>query len=356
MRLRQQRFRRRGIQPDDAPFMPINLDKKSLPPYLRRKKIVVQGESIREIDAVGDGRKNTIYAVVTSRQRLIVKQAHSRVQQTKERIYLDRKRIVHEMACIGVLAEIVPPDFVPSPVLLDRSNFILVTTAPAREALLWENELLRGRVDLQIAAQCGELLATVHSDTANSRDLRETFKDTKPFEQLRVAPAYGRIGEAFPEYRKVIEDQSKELLKSARVMVLGDLRPRNVWVNKGSIYLIDFATAHFGHPAFDLAFYCRDLCLKAIVNSPQKAAYLEAINVFWLSYFVVARYAGRPKVERSGVRNFGCLLLASALNPPPDMDPPTCDLTRRIAQSLLVTELEKIEDITEFINRTLIDG
>ena len=175
-----------------------------------------------------------------------------------------------------------------------------MTTGPAREALLWENELQRGRVDLQIAAQCGELLATVHSDTANSRDLRETFKNTKPFEQLRVAPAYGRIGEAFPEYRKVIEDQSKELLKSARVMVLGDLRPRNVWVNKGSIYLIDFATAHFGHPAFDLAFYCRDLCLKAIVNSPQKAAYLEAINVFWLSYFVVARYAGQPKVERSG--------------------------------------------------------
>lgn len=337
--------------------MPIlNLDKKSLPPYLRRKKIVVQGESIREIDPVGDGRKNTIYAVVTSRQRLIVKQAHSRIQQTKERIYLDRKRIFHENACIGVLAEIVPPDFVPTPLLLDRSNFILVTTGPAREALLWENELLRGRVDLQIAAQCGELLATVHNDTVNSRDLREMLQNTKPFEQLRIAPAYGRVAEAFPEYKKVIEDQSKELLKGRRVMVLGDLRPRNVWVNKGSIFLIDFATAHYGSPAFDLAFYCSDLCLKAIINSPQKAAYLEAINVFWLSYFGVARYARQPKVERSAVRSFGCLLLARVQSPPPDMDPATCDLTRRIAQSLLTTELEKIEDITEFINRTLIDG
>ena len=334
----------------------INLDKKSLPPYLRRKKIVVQGESIREIDGVGDNRKNTIYRVVTSRQRLIVKQAHSRIQQTRERIYLDRKRIFHEMACIGVLTEIVPPDFVPAPVLLDRSNFILVTTGQAREALLWENELQRGRVDLQIAAQCGELLATVHSETANARDLKDIFNNTKPFEQLRVAPAYGSIAEAFPEYRKVIEDRSRELLKSTKAMVLGDLRPRNVWVNKGSIYLVDFATAHFGSPAFDLAFYCRDLCLKAIINSPQKAAYLEAINVFWLSYFGVARYRSRQKEERSGVRNFGCLLLASAHNPPAEMDPPTCDLTRRIAQSLLVTELEKIEDITEFINRTLIDG
>ena len=32
------------------------------------------------------------------------------------------------------------------------------------------------------------------------------------------------------------------------------------------------------------------------------------------------------------------------------------DLARRIAMSLLFTELETIEDITEFINRTLIDG
>ena len=32
------------------------------------------------------------------------------------------------------------------------------------------------------------------------------------------------------------------------------------------------------------------------------------------------------------------------------------DLTARLSQNLLFTELEKIEDITEFINRTLIDG
>ena len=32
------------------------------------------------------------------------------------------------------------------------------------------------------------------------------------------------------------------------------------------------------------------------------------------------------------------------------------DITYRICQSLLFTELDKIEDITEFINRTLIDG
>lgn len=334
----------------------MNLDKKSLPPYLRRKKVVVQGESVRDINQIGDGRKNIVYSVVTSKQRLIVKQAHSRVQHTKERIFLDRKRIFQEHACIQVMSEIVPPDFIPTVLLEDRSNFILVTSGPAREAVLWENELARGRVDLQIAAQCGEALATIHNETINASELKSMFKDTKAFEQMRIEPIYDRIADAFPELKKTIDDRAKGLRSSGKVMVLGDLRPRNVWVNKGQIYLVDFATAHFGMPTFDVAFYCSDLCLKAIMNSHQKAAYLEAINVYWLSYFDTARYPKRQQVERSAVRDFGCILLANAHTPPVEIDDHTRDLTNRIAQSLLFTELDKIEDITEFINRTLIDG
>ena len=336
----------------------MNLDKKSLPPYLRRKRIVVQGESIRDIRPLGDGKKNIVYFVETAHKRLIVKQAHSRVQQTKERVWLDRKRIFQENSCIQVLAEIVPPDIIPTSLLEDRSNFILVTSAPPREAILWENELLRGRIDLQIAAQCGELLATVHNQTANAREMKAAFKDTKAFEQLRLEPLYARIAEAFPELKKMIENQARDLLKNPRMLILGDLRPRNIWVNSGQVYLVDFATAHFGNPSFDIAYYCSDLCVKAIVHSPQKAAYLEGINVFWLSYFGVAEYARRADVERSAVRDFGCLLLncADPESAPPEMDDHTRELTGRIAQSLMFTELEKIEDITEFVNRTLIDG
>jgi len=85
------------------------------------------------------------------------------------------------------------------------------------------------------------------------------------------------------------------------VLVLGDLRPRNVWLNAGQVYMVDFATAHFGNPSFDLAFYSADLCLKAMLNSPQKAAYLEAINVFWSSYFRIAEYP-RRQTELDAVR------------------------------------------------------
>ena len=335
----------------------MNLDKKSVPPYLRRKKLVGQREPVRDIRQVGSGLKNIIYRVVTDDQRLIVKQARSRVN-AKQRTMLDRKRIFHEKNCMEVLGQVLPPDMLPEALLEDRTNFILVSTAPPRDAVEWENELGSGRIDLQIAAQCGELLGTVHNQTADARALKSMFKETKAFEQLRVEPLFNAVGDSFPDLKKVIETQSRSLLKTQRTLVFGDLRPRNVWLNGGQVYLVDFATAHFGNPAFDLAFYATDLCLKAVTNSPQKAAYLEGINVFWTSYFRVAEYPRRRDVEPDGVRNFGCMLLSVAdpQNPNIDLKDEMRELVGRIGQSLLFTELEKIEDITEFINRTLIDG
>jgi hypothetical protein len=77
-----------------------------------------------------------------------------------------------------------------------------------------------------------------------------------------------------------------------------------------------------------------------------------------MGYFKQVTYAKKAEVERNAVRDFGCLLLSAAAGRMPrlELEEERKDLTVRIGQSLLFTELDKIEDITEFINRTLIDG
>ncbi len=332
------------------------LDKKSIPAYLKRKKLLPADEDM-QIKQIGNGEKNLIYNVTSPSNALILKQALSRAQ-IKERWWLDRKRIFNEKMCIEILGQILPPDVIPEVILQDRTDFILATTAPSKDAISWEEELGRGRIDLQIAAQCGELLATVHNETSNNRDLKSLFKEIKPFDQLRIEPLYGKIIQAYPDLKKIIDAQARQLLKDRRTLVLGDLRPRNVWIDNGQVYLVDFATAHFGNPTFDLAFYASDLCLRAMRHSIQKAAYLEAINVFWNAYFRIAEYVRAAETEKTAVRDLGCLLLSATdgREPVDYFDEHMEGLSRRIAQSLIFTELEKIEDITEFINRTLIDG
>ncbi len=336
----------------------MNLDRKSVPAYLRRKKLLVEGDPAPVVRPIGDGQKNLVFHVSVPKKEWVVKQALSRANQVKERWWLDRKRIFYEKSCLEILAQLLPPVVIPEVVLEDRTDFVLVTTAQPRDAALWEEELSGGRIDLQIAVQCGELLATVHNQTADARDLKTLFRDTKPFEQLRIEPFYARIAQVFPDLKKPIEAQARQLLKNRHALVLGDLRPRNIWINNGQVYLVDFAAAHFGNPSFDLGFYASDMCLKAMINSPQKAAYLEGINVFWNAYLRAADYPKKGEVEKNAVRDFSCLML-SAIDgrvPIDGLDEHMRNLARRIAQTLLFTELSKIEEITEFINRTLIDG
>ena len=334
----------------------MTLDKQALPAYLQRKKQVDDPGMISHVEAIGDSLKNLVFLATGTERRWIVKQALSRVQ-IKERWWIDRKRIFAEKNCLEQLHQLLPPRLFPDVLLEDRTDFILITGAPPDNATLWDDELEGGRIDLQIASQCGKLLATVHSETFEKREIKTLFKDLKAFDQLRINPYYSHLIQAFPELKKVIAPHIRRL-KEGQTLVLGDLRPRNIWLNNGQLYLVDFATAHCGCPSFDLAFYTTDMCLKAMNNSTQKAVYLEAINVFWGAYLDTADYPKAKEVAQLAVCDLGCLLLAATdgRQPVRFLDGHAATLSRRIAQSLLFTSLGPIQEITEFINRTLIDG
>ena len=194
----------------------MNLNKNNMTGYLRKKRCIGASEPILDMRQIGDGLKNLVFHVTTPEKRLIVKQAHSRVQ-IKERWWTDRKRIFAEKNCIEILANVLPPDIFPDAMNEDRTNFILVTTAPSKDAVLWESELAGGRIDLQIAAQAGELLASVHNLTAGVREVKTMFKDLRGFEQLRIEPLYDQVAKSFPEIQKQVDTRAKELMNSLAV-------------------------------------------------------------------------------------------------------------------------------------------
>ena len=151
-----------------------------------------------------------------------------------------------EDACIDILRQFLPPEIIPESVIVDRTDFVLITTPPPENAVLWEDDLSNGRIDLQIAVQCGELLATVHNETAEHPELKTMFKDTKAFEQLRIEPHYEYVTNSFPDLKKVIDAQTKRLKKETYALVLADLRPCNVWINSGQLYWLIFPPRTLG--------------------------------------------------------------------------------------------------------------
>ena len=65
----------------------------------------------------------------------------------------------------------------------------------------------------------------------------------------------------------------------------------------------------------------------------------------------------RPMINHRGPEYNDLLLSATDGRQPVGLDDERIvGLSRRIAQSLILTGLGRIEDVTEFVNRTLIDG
>lgn len=184
----------------------MNLEKEAISKYLQRKKLLAAESPIR-VQSLSDELKNRVYYVESANRAWIVKQAHSRVQ-IKERWWVDRRRIFAEKSCIELLAQFLAPEILPEVLLEDRTDFILVTTPPPHNALSWEGDLVNGRIDLQIAIQCGELLATVHNETADSPELADEFASTKAFEQLRIDPHYNYIVNAIPTLKRPLPPTS----------------------------------------------------------------------------------------------------------------------------------------------------
>jgi 5-methylthioribose kinase len=125
------------------------------------------------------------------------------------------------------------------------------------------------------------------------------------------------------------------MLSRQVALTLGDYSPKNLFVYPDHVMAIDFEVAHWGDPAFDVAFCLTHLILKAIHFAPRSAPYLASAARFWEDYRAAgAGLAQQPDV----VAELGCLLLARIDGKSPVeyiTDDPTRNLVRDLAAQLI---------------------
>jgi hypothetical protein len=84
-----------------------------------------------------------------------------------------------------------------------------------------------------------------------------------------------------------------ELLTTSACLVHGDFSPKNLlFPPTGNVLLVDHEVAHWGHPAFDVAFVTSHLCLKAIRFRARAGEYVDAAAVVLDGYAEEARHLG----------------------------------------------------------------
>jgi aminoglycoside phosphotransferase (APT) family kinase protein len=203
----------------------------------------------------------------------------------------DPRRVFREIDSLRAWFRIAGPHCVPRIVSVDPADCSY--TMSYAEGVSWKDQLLSGEVRASIAHELGRLLGLVHRKP--DEEARRALAGPGHFHDLRVEPYYETVKRRYPEL-PIPTDFSSETL------VHGDYSPKNILVHAGGLWVLDHEVAHWGDPAFDLAFMLNHLTIKALVFAD--ARYRDAARAF------LDAYGPPPDLEAKTLRHLAVLMLA----------------------------------------------
>lgn len=240
------------------------------------------------------GVSSDIWRVDIDGRRYCVKRALARLKVAADwRAPVERND--YEAAYLAVVDRLVP-GAVPRLLYADRVALALVTPYLAPEAFpLWKDQLLAGRIDLEVARLVGERLGRIHGRTAGDPEIARSFQSDAIFQAIRLEPYLLATAEAQPMVAGPLRALSRRTAATKRALVHGDVSPKNILVGKLGPILLDAECAWYGDPAFDVAFVLNHLCLKAVHRPADRQRFGEAFGTLAQAY--LAEVAFEPKAE-----------------------------------------------------------
>lgn len=229
---------------------------------LRRAGLVELGD-LPPMQPLDGGVSSDIWRVDIEGKRYCVKRALARLKVAADwRAPIERNN--YEAAYLEVVDRLVP-GAVPPLLHADRCAAALVTRYLDPTAYpLWKAELMAGRVDPEVARAVGDRLGRIHARTANDPTIAEAFRSDAIFYAIRLEPYLLATAEAQPMVASALRGLARQTAATKRVLVHGDVSPKNILIGRLGPVLLDAECAWYGDPAFDVAFVLNHLCLKAI--------------------------------------------------------------------------------------------
>jgi 5-methylthioribose kinase len=327
--------------------------------YLANRGLWPRGATafVREL---GGGVSNTVLLVEGEaagggEKRWVVKQSLEKLR-VQDDWRSERGRIFREAEAIQALRPVLGQASVPQVVYIDRENYLFVMTAGPPGSVMWKEDLLEGRVDMEVARQAGTLLALMVTSSPRDPSLETMFTDRTVFDQLRIDPYYRTTAARHPDVRPAMGELIEDSWRIRSAIVHGDYSPKNMLVQDNNIFLIDFEVVHWGDPAFDAGFLLNHLFLKAFHQPRLCQLYFAAAREFWKELLRGTEEAALDDFENMTLRHLGALMLARIDGKSPVeyiRDEMTKGRVRRFAKHLLVERPWRLEETLAVAERTV---
>ena len=237
-----------------------------------------------EVAPLTGGVSNGVWLVSPEgRTPFVVKQSRTQLA-TPDPWFSRLDRIFREIEVMRLLSPLLPAGVVPRVLFEDREHYLFGMEAIDLEHMVWKRELLRGIVNPAIADQLGAYLGTIHREARSVPNLAETWGDLEVFDQLRIDPFYRRLIIEHADLAAPMGQLIDDMLAHRSTLVLADFSPKNILITRTGVSLVDFETAHFGDPAFDVGFFLSHLQLKTVVHAQRFDEYAALSRRFWQRY------------------------------------------------------------------------
>lgn len=277
--------------------------------YLRERGIIA-GISPVHIVLLAGGVSNIVLGVRTSDIAVVVKQSLAQLDVPKQ--WLATQERTNTEAAALQAAHHITPGCVPRVIDINPAQFVLVIEWIERGLKPWKPMLLDGIVHERTAGLLGNLLATWHTRLVTTA-VTLSSNGADAFDQLRVDPFYRSVARRNPQMRTEIEKLITAMSERTSTFVHGDYSPKNVLADPNGAadpVVVDFEVAHYGDPAFDVAFMTAHLLLKSVAVKHHRAEFRMAIQQFLSRYQEGLVGIAWTRDDPHLARHVGALLLA----------------------------------------------
>jgi len=324
------------------------VDLSSNPAVVRRVLVSMglaqEHEEVQALPLEG-GVSSGIFRVDLHSGSYCVKQALPLFKVAKEwRVPVER--VFSEIDYLRTVGGIVPGS-VPRVVGQDDATKSFVMEFLGPEFRNWKAQLLAGDVDARIAHYVGDLLGRIHSATADRADLAHRFATDDNFYAIRLEPYLVESSRVHPQLADVLSALATRTAATRRVLVHGDVSPKNILAGPNGPVLIDAECAWFGDPAFDVAFCLNHFLLKA-AHLPQHAeSLMSCFATMTRAYFAHVRWEPARELEQRAASLLPGLTLArvDGKSPVEYLTEPARDRVRELAIQLLLQQSASLEAI-----------
>jgi aminoglycoside phosphotransferase (APT) family kinase protein len=312
---------------------------------LDRLGLVAAGEAVR-LSPLKGGVSSDIFRVEAGGRVFVVKRALAKLRVADEwRAPISRNR--HEADWLETAGRILPEAV---PAVLARADEVGLFAMEYLDPTVfpvWKERLRDGDVDPDFGAEVGRRLGTIHARTADDAGIAARFVTDSAFHALRLEPYFEAAARRHPEAAPALLALSARTLATRRVLVHGDVSPKNILGGPRGPVFLDAECAWFGDPAFDLAFCLNHLLLKCLWNRNAAPRLLKAFESLADSYFAFAAWEPRSELERRAAALLSALLLArvDGKSPVEYLGASERDFTRRVSLSLIASPLASPYDL-----------